>query len=142
MNLAKWSYRAAAVAIFGVAGSGCVVNVHEHRGPEYARPVYEENAVVVEPPVYEPQRVVIVDEPPAGYVRVVRTAPPPPYAEVRTAPRGPDYVWIDGYWVAHNGHWVWVRGRWERPPHRGAHWEAHVWERHGDRFELRVGGWR
>jgi len=127
---------AAALAAISLAAAGCTLDVHTHRDR------YEERPVVVEHRYeYHPDRVVVVDAPPRGYTTVVREAPPPSYAEVIPPPPDREVIWISGYWVVNDNRWVWVHGHYERPPRRGVHWEAHTWVRHGDSFELRVGGW-
>ncbi len=40
---------------------------------------------------------------------------PPAYSEVVPPCPGPDYVWVDGYWVPQGGRNVWVQGYWRRP---------------------------
>src|SRR5262245_55213528 len=65
---------------------------------------------------------------------VVRVAPPHARVEHRPARPDRDYVWQSGYYRWDGNRHNWVEGRWERPPHHGAHWVAHHWEK-------RHGGW-
>ncbi len=81
--------------------------------------------------------------PPPPEVVVVQEAPPPPVVETYGPAPGPDYVWIGGYYTYVSRHYVWVRGYWGRPPHRGAIWVGHSWERERDgRYHYHPGHWR
>jgi WXXGXW repeat (2 copies) len=73
---------------------------------------------------------------------VVKIGPPRPVVEARIAAPGPGYVWTAGYhrWDGHA--YVWVPGAWVRPPHPGAHWEAHRWEHRHDGWYFHEGHWR
>jgi WXXGXW repeat (2 copies) len=42
--------------------------------------------------------------------------PPPAYAQYAPPCPGPDYAWVDGYWVPQGGRNVWISGFW-RPPY-------------------------
>jgi hypothetical protein len=62
--------------------------------------------------------------------------PPPPVAEkVVVAAPGPEYVWVPGAWVWHDGghhedgRWIWIPGYWAVPPAPRAHWVPGYWER-------------
>ena len=39
---------------------------------------------------------------------------PPAYAQYMPPCPGPDYVWVDGYWIPRGGRNVWVNGYWHR----------------------------
>jgi hypothetical protein len=41
--------------------------------------------------------------------------PPPDYAHCVPPCPGPDYTWVDGYWVFEGGRRVWTAGYWRRP---------------------------
>ena len=76
-------------------------------------------------------RVVVherVEAPPPGEV-VVSTEPPAPRHEVIGVAPGPNYVWVDGYWVRTHNRWVWVKGHYEVSPHAGAVWVKGHWDR-------------
>ena len=61
----------------------------------------------------------------------VRIGPPPPPRVVRVQPHrpGPQYVWVDGYWLPERGRYVWHDGYWTMPPYRSAHWVQPRWDR-------------
>ena len=40
---------------------------------------------------------------------------PPVYSQVMPPCPGPDYAWVDGYWVPQGGRNVWIQGYWRRP---------------------------
>ncbi|MDB6167172.1 MAG: hypothetical protein JWM88_36 [Verrucomicrobia bacterium] len=69
-------------------------------------------------------------------------APPPPRHEVRIGPPGPQYVWIEGYWVRRRHRYEWVQGRWELPPRGHGRWEGPRWERRGGSYVFIQGSWR
>ena len=54
--------------------------------------------------------------PPGAY------APPPPPVFVVPPSPGPDYVWIDGYWVRRPYRSYWVAPRYEPHRYRGGYW--------------------
>ena len=41
--------------------------------------------------------------------------PPPSYAQYMPPSPGPDYAWVDGYWVPRGGRNVRINGYWRRP---------------------------
>ena len=41
--------------------------------------------------------------------------PPPAYAKYMPPCPGPDYAWVDGYWVPRGGRNVWIAGYWRAP---------------------------
>jgi hypothetical protein len=41
--------------------------------------------------------------------------PPPAYSQYMPQSPGPDYAWVDGYWVPQGGRNVWINGFWRRP---------------------------
>jgi hypothetical protein len=47
-----------------------------------------------------------------GFEGGSRYAPPAP----AYIARGPDFVWVDGFWSFEHGRRVWVPGRWDRRP--------------------------
>jgi WXXGXW repeat (2 copies) len=73
---------------------------------------------------------------------VVRIAPPAPVVEVHDHPPHAGWVWNDGYqrWDGHR--YVWTKGRWVKPPHPGAVWVAHRWERRNGGYVMVEGHWR
>jgi opacity protein-like surface antigen len=73
---------------------------------------------------------------------VVRVGPPAPIVETRGRAPGEGYVWVDGYHRWDGNRYVWEHGRWDRPPHRGMHWEAHHWVHHHNGWVLVEGRWR
>ena len=56
----------------------------------------------------------------------VQLGTPPPAPRAYRVPRqpGPDYVWVDGYWLPANGQYRWHEGYWTRPPYPDAYWVA------------------
>lgn len=78
----------------------------------------------------------------APSVITVRDAPPPPRVERRKVRPGPDYVWVNGYWLYRGGRHVWVAGHWTTPP-RGHHvWIEPRWERRPGGYVFIEGRWR
>src|ERR1035441_10985423 len=41
--------------------------------------------------------------------------PPPAYTQYMPPCPGPDYAWVDGYWVPRGGRNVWIGGYWRSP---------------------------
>ena len=65
-------------------------------------------------------------------------APPPPRVLAVVPPtRGPDYVWVEGYWYPVGRHYHWHAGYWTLPPYAGARWVRPHYD--GDRYF--VGYW-
>ncbi|MEO8024997.1 MAG: hypothetical protein ABI823_00905 [Bryobacteraceae bacterium] len=73
---------------------------------------------------------------------VVRIGPPRGVSERHGRAPGRDYVWVQGYQNWNGRGYVWVPGRWERPPHRGARWQAHRWVKRNGGWVLVDGRWR
>ena len=49
--------------------------------------------------------------------------PPAPRVErVRPRAPGPDYIWVDGYWIPQGNRYSWHDGYWTRPPYEGSAW--------------------
>ena len=71
----------------------------------------------------------------------VQDAPPPPRVEVVTVGPGPDYVWVEGYWVWHGG-WVWQPGAWVARPHHHAVWVQGRWDHTRRGWYYQRGHWR
>ncbi len=89
------------------------------------------------PPVaYQPE---YQGYPAAGEV-IVDEPPPAPIVEVRPAVPYVNAVWIPGFWRYHNHRHYWNRGYYTRP-RDGYSYEAVRWERHGNRWACRGGGW-
>ena len=40
---------------------------------------------------------------------------PPAYAQYMPPCHGPDYAWVDGYWIPRGGRNVWIAGFWRAP---------------------------
>ena len=72
---------------------------------------------------------------------VVRVEPPAPIVERHDHARHEGQVWIDGYYRWNGHRYKWVKGYWATPPHRGATWVAHRWERRGDGWVMVEGHW-
>jgi len=68
-----------------------------------------------------------------GPSRVVVTDRPNPPVEVRPAAPYPNYVWIDGEWIANGGSYTWRSGYWAAPR------AGHVWV--GGSWAARGNGW-
>ncbi|MDE2146574.1 MAG: YXWGXW repeat-containing protein [Burkholderiales bacterium] len=83
-------------------------------------------SVYVEPPLVEPEPIVVGWAPPPMLVE-----PPPPM------PFG-GAVWIGGYWVW-QGRWVWAAGRWAPVPRPGYAWVSPYYENR-DGFVVFVAG--
>ncbi len=58
----------------------------------------------------------------------IQKAPPPLIKERRTIQPGPEYVWVDGYWVWTGTKYVWVAGHWEKPPSSSTVWVKPLFE--------------
>jgi hypothetical protein len=73
---------------------------------------------------------------------IVKIRPPHVVVERRGEPPSREHVWVSGYhrWDGHA--YVWEAGRWDRPPHAGAHWEAHHWVHRNGGYVLVEGRWR
>lgn len=83
-------------------------------------------SVYVEPPLAQPEPV------------LVNVAPPPMLVEAPPPPPMPDAVWVGGYW-GWQGRWVWCAGRWLPPPQPGYHWTQPYYE-HRDSGVVYVAG--
>ena len=77
------------------------------------------------------------------YYAGVSVGPPAPLVEgpYGVAP-GPDYIWTPGFYDWSGGAWVWRRGDWRRRPHPIDRWVQPRWERHGNGYRQRAGGWQ
>jgi hypothetical protein len=73
-------------------------------------------------------------------VYIGRTPPPLRY-EVRPAPPGEGYQWVDGYWGVNDGRYVWVGGRWDRPPYAGAYWSHPHYDHYRQGWQMHEGHW-
>jgi hypothetical protein len=71
----------------------------------------------------------------------IGTTPPPLRYEVRPAPPGPDFVWVNGYWAWRDGRYVWIPGHWDRPPYAGAYWVHPHYDRYERGWVYRDGYW-
>jgi hypothetical protein len=72
---------------------------------------------------------------------VAPNAPPAAQAETQSPQPGPDYVWIQGYWVWGGNGYNWTPGFWQQPPQTGYVWVAPQYE-HIDRgYRYRSGRW-
>jgi hypothetical protein len=95
--------------------------------------VYQQPGYVAAPPPPPPA--------PVGEV-VVTNAPPPDQVEVVGVAPGPNYYWVNGYYVWDGGRYAWRRGYWAPRPWGSAYWVAGHWE-HRPRGWFYVGGyWR
>ncbi|MEO6278831.1 hypothetical protein [Roseateles sp.] len=83
-------------------------------------------SVYIEPPMVQPDAV------------LVDVAPPPMLVEAPPAPPMPEAVWVGGYW-GWQGQWVWCAGRWLPPPQPGYHWTQPYYE-HRDSAVVYVAG--
>ena len=53
----------------------------------------------------------------------IRIGPPPPLRAVRIPPPPrPNVVFVPGYWQPRGPRYVWRNGYWAQPPSRGAYW--------------------
>ncbi|MDP9046162.1 MAG: hypothetical protein M3O01_15285, partial [Pseudomonadota bacterium] len=85
-------------------------------------------SVYVEPPVAQPEPILV------GW------APPPMLVEVpEPAPYG-GAVWVGGYWVW-EGNWVWAAGRWAAPPRPDYVWVHPYYEHRNDGVVFITGHW-
>ena len=77
------------------------------------------------------------------YYAGVSVGPPAPLVETPygVAP-GPDYIWTPGFYDYVGGTWVWRHGDWRRRPHPVDRWVAPTWERRGNGYRQRGGGWQ
>ena len=83
-------------------------------------------SVYIEPPMVQPDAV------------LVDVAPPPMLVEAPPPPPMPEAVWVGGYW-GWQGRWVWCAGRWLPPPQPGYHWTQPYYE-HRDGAVVYVAG--
>lgn len=100
--------------IFAIAGSGCA-----------HRTVVHERVVTV------PSHTVVVTEP-----------PPVPHTEIVGQPPTAQHVWIQGYYVNHDGRYTWVPGHWEVRPRPGARWVPGHWNHTRRGYVWVEGYWR
>lgn len=72
----------------------------------------------------------------------VRVGPPAPVVQLRGAPPGPRYVWVDGYqqWTGTRYHWA--PGRWVVRPRARAVWVPGRWVHHRRGWYWVDGRWR
>ena len=77
------------------------------------------------------------------YYAGVAVGPPAPLVEgpYGVAP-GPGYIWTPGYYDWVGGNWAWQRGTWRNRPHPIDRWVAPRYERHGNGYVQRGGGWQ
>lgn len=81
--------------------------------------------------------------PAASYAQVViRIGPPPVVVEHPGPPPAAGFIWIGGYHRWDGARYAWVPGHYERPPHPGARWVAHRYERRGGGWVFVEGHWR
>lgn len=83
-------------------------------------------SIYVEPPLVQPEPV------------LVNVAPPPMLVESPPPPPMPEAVWVGGYW-GWQGQWVWCAGRWLSPPQAGYRWVQPYYENR-DGAVIFVGG--
>jgi len=87
--------------------------------------------------------VVLIASPSWAGARVyVRVGPPAPIAEVRVAPPGPRYVWVEGYHRWDGRAYAWVPGRWVVPPRARAAWVPARWVQERRGWYFVPGHWR
>jgi hypothetical protein len=73
---------------------------------------------------------------------VAPEAPPAAQSEMQQPPApGPDFVWIQGYWVWGGQAYAWHPGYWERPPQTGYVWVAPRYEHVGRGYRFQAGRW-
>jgi hypothetical protein len=84
---------------------------------------------------------VATSSPPPSRGVVVSGPPPPAVAEARTAPPGPNAVWLDGYWHWTGAQYAWIPGHWEQPPPGAAWYGPRYVSSEGSHF-YEPGGWR
>jgi hypothetical protein len=60
--------------------------------------------------------------------------PPPAYSQYVPPCPGPDYSWVDGYWVPQGGRNVWIAGFWRAPVVRGYRAPRYVAPRYYNSF--------
>jgi hypothetical protein len=126
--------------LFYFAVAGCAATVRIQPPISIYRPepppvhVYEEPpsrpvvSVYIEPPIEQPEPIIVRWAPPP---MLVATPPPLPH---------PGAVWVGGYWVW-NGDWVWAYGRWVDPPRHGYHWEHPYYENRNSQVVFITGHW-
>ena len=72
----------------------------------------------------------------------VSNGPPPPRHEVIVVSPGPDYFWIEGYWVWTGVAYDWTPGHWERRPSPRARYERGRWRHERRGWYYVPGRWR
>ena len=85
-------------------------------------------SVYVEPPLMQPEPVLVAWAPPP---MLVESPPPVPYGGA---------IWTGGYW-AWEGNWVWAHGRWSAPPQPGYGWVNPYYENRGGAVVFINGYW-
>ena len=73
---------------------------------------------------------------------IVRVGPPHAVVEQRGRPPHAGYVYQKGYHRWDGNSHVWVAGSWVEPPHRGARWVDHRWEKRRNGYVFVEGHWR
>jgi hypothetical protein len=112
----------AGVSVLGALGCDLYMG-----GQSRHEPVY----VAQGPQYYEQQpQYVIVDQ-----------APPPVRIERRSAPPGPNYIWIDGYWNWSNQRYSWEAGRYVVPPQPDVVWVPARYDADGRSYRYSPGTW-
>lgn len=85
-------------------------------------------SVYVEPPMVQPEPV------------LVDVAPPPMLVDVPPPPPGPQAVWVGGYW-GWQGRWVWCAGHWMAPPQASYVWTQPYYEHRDGAVIFIAGHW-
>ena len=85
-------------------------------------------SVYVDPPMVQPEPV------------LVDVAPPPMLVEVPPPPPMPQAVWVGGYW-GWQGRWVWCAGHWMTPPQSGYAWTQPYYEHRDGAVVFVAGHW-
>jgi hypothetical protein len=85
-------------------------------------------SVYIDPPLVQPEPV------------LVDVAPPPMLVEAPPQQPMPEAVWVGGYW-SWQGRWVWCAGRWLPPPQPGYHWTQPYYEHRDGAVVFVAGHW-
>jgi hypothetical protein len=129
--------------ILPICACAILLGACAHRVTE--REVIREQPIIQERTVQAPERVVIMQPPPA------------PQEDMSAAPAGGGYTWLAGHYVWRDGNWNWERGHWVQgavrampPPNRedmspppipGARWVPGYWDYTGNDWTWNRGHW-
>lgn len=130
--LSRLSWRPLVLAL-GATLTGCAVYSPPHPaeqpyGWDNPYPDTPVTQVYVDPPMYQPEPI------------MVEWAPPPLLAEYPPPMPFPGAIWIGGYWLWQDG-WIWATGRWSAPPQQHYHWVPPYYEHRSGMVVFIPGFW-